>query len=119
MRPALILAVLAMSGCVLGPHEHWINRVPARMRSAPNPYTGDSDAAQAGAKLYAEHCAACHGKDAQGIRRAPALQSPAMQNASPGALFWLLTNGAIDKGMPAWAYLPSPQRWQLITWLKR
>ncbi len=118
-RTPLLIALLALTGCVLGPHAHWSNRVPEPARTISNPYADHSGAAEAGAKLYAQHCAACHGKVAQGIGRAPALHSPLIQNASPGALFWLLTNGVIDKGMPAWAYLPAPQRWQLVTWLKR
>jgi len=117
-RIGIALALMALGGCVLGPHAYWANRVPASALAAKNTYEGDAQAEQAGAKLYAEYCASCHGKDAQGIGRTPSLRSPAVRNASPGALFWVVTNGVIDKGMPPWAYLPEQQRWQLVTWLQ-
>ena len=117
-RIVIALALMALGGCVLGPHADWANRAPVAARAAKNPYEGDAQAEQAGAKLYAQNCASCHGKDAQGIGRTPGLRSPVVRNASPGALFWLVTNGVIDKGMPPWAYLPEQQRWQLVTWLQ-
>jgi cytochrome c oxidase cbb3-type subunit 3 len=117
-RIAIALALLGLSACVVGRHPYWTNRVPGAAQAAVNPYAGDAEAARAGAKLYAEYCASCHGRDAEGIGRKPALRSPVVRNASPGALFWLVTNGVIDKGMPPWAYLPEQQRWQLVTWLQ-
>ena len=117
-RIAIALVALTLSACVVGPHPYWTNRVPAAAQAAVNPYAGDAEAVRSGAKLYAEYCAGCHGKDAEGIRAKPALRSPVVRSASPGALFWLVTNGVIDKGMPAWAYLPEQQRWQLVAWLQ-
>ena len=117
-RIAIALALLVESACVVGRHPHWTNRVPGAAQAAGNPYAGDAEAARAGAKLYAEYCASCHGSDAGGIGGKPGLRSPVVRNASPGALFWLVTNGVIDKGMPAWAYLPGEQRWQLVAWLQ-
>ena len=35
-----------------------------------------------------------------------------------GEIFWILTNGVVRRGMPAWSKLPAEQRWQIITWLK-
>ena len=117
-RSVVGLALLALSACVVGRHPHWANRVPGAAQAAGNPYEGDAEAARAGAKLYAEYCASCHGRDAEGIGRKPGLLTPVVRNASPGALFWLVTNGVIDNGMPPWAYLPEQQRWQLVTWLQ-
>ena len=36
-----------------------------------------------------------------------------------GALFWALRNGSLNKGMPSFAHLPNPQRWQIITFLRQ
>jgi hypothetical protein len=36
----------------------------------------------------------------------------------PGALFWLLTNGVVRRGMPVWSKLPEPQRWQLVSFIE-
>ncbi len=83
-----------------------------------NPYEGKPDAVRAGAKLYARHCAQCHGLDAGGSGRAPSLRSPAVQSASPEEMFHTLTNGRMSRGMPSWAHLPAERRWQIITYLR-
>ncbi len=41
-----------------------------------------------------------------------------MQEAAPGAIFWLITNGVVRRGMPVWSKLPEPQRWQIVRYLK-
>ena len=41
-----------------------------------------------------------------------------VQQASPGTLFWILTNGVVRRGMPVWSKLPEPQRWQIVSYLK-
>ncbi len=41
-----------------------------------------------------------------------------VRQASPGTLFWILTNGVVRRGMPVWSKLPEPQRWQLVTYLR-
>jgi hypothetical protein len=49
---------------------------------------------------------------------APALQSTSIKSAKPGELFWFITNGDLNKGMPGWPQLPQQQRWQIITFLE-
>jgi mono/diheme cytochrome c family protein len=68
--------------------------------------------------LFESHCAECHGDDAGGGKKGPSLRAPEVQSATPGAIFWLLTNGVVRKGMPVWSRLPEPQRWQLVRYLK-
>jgi hypothetical protein len=41
-----------------------------------------------------------------------------MFDASPGTLFWVLRNGSLRRGMPSFAHLPEPARWQIITFLQ-
>jgi len=41
-----------------------------------------------------------------------------VQTAEPGAIFWILTNGVVWRGMPVWSKLPEPQRWQLVSYIK-
>jgi mono/diheme cytochrome c family protein len=41
-----------------------------------------------------------------------------VQQATPGTLFWILTNGVVRRGMPVWSKLPEPQRWQIVSYLK-
>jgi mono/diheme cytochrome c family protein len=93
-------------------------RVPANQRVRTNPFENDSQAAQAGAKLFRQHCASCHGSNAEGKRDKPDLHSESVRSATPGELQWLLTNGSMGNGMPSWSRLPEQQRWQLVTFLK-
>ncbi len=112
----LILALCTLGACLAS--GQWIEKAPAKAATRVNPYAGLPDAEMAGGKLYAQHCATCHGKDRQGAGAAPALRSAAVENASEGQLFWLLTNGVIRHGMPSWSHLPPQQRWQIVTYLK-
>jgi mono/diheme cytochrome c family protein len=117
----LILAMAAILLADPGDGE-WLHKVPAKDRARPNPFASNPDARAAGAKIFAEHCAACHGEDAagktQGKHIRPNLHANRIKQAAPGELFWLLTNGSLKNGMPSWSRLPEAQRWQLITFLK-
>jgi hypothetical protein len=33
-------------------------------------------------------------------------------------MFWVLENGSLHHGMPSFAHLPAPERWQIITYLQ-
>jgi hypothetical protein len=55
---------------------------------------------------------------AEGGKKGPSLREEEVQRASPGALFWVLTNGVVRRGMPVWSKLPEPQRWQIVSFLK-
>ena len=48
----------------------------------------------------------------------PSLLTDPVQQATPGTLFWILTNGVVRRGMPVWSKLPEPQRWQIVSYLK-
>lgn len=93
-------------------------KAPRKAAARRNPLQSDPDAVAAGAKLFASHCAECHGDMAQGGKKAPSLLAPEVQQATPGTLFWLLTNGVVRRGMPVWSKLPEPQRWQLVSFVK-
>jgi mono/diheme cytochrome c family protein len=95
-----------------------LQKAPKKARERANPLENDPDAVPAGAILFEQHCAECHGKSAEGTRKAPSLSAPEVQNATPGTLFWLLTNGVVRKNMPVWSKLPEPQRWQLVRYIK-
>ena len=90
---------------------------PASAAETKNPYTSTS-AAAAGKKLYAQNCAQCHGSNLRGIGPAPALDSTSVKAAKPGELFWFITKGKLESGMPSWASLPQQERWQIVTFLQ-
>lgn len=100
----------------------WLHKVPTKDRVRANPLADDPDAIAAGAKVYAEHCSPCHGENAQGKVQGrhyrPNLHSNRVKQATPGELFWILTNGSLRNGMPAWSHFPEPERWQLVMYLK-
>ena len=45
---------------------------------------------------------------AEGARKGPSLRADPVQQATPGTLFWILTNGVVRRGMPVWSKLPEP-----------
>jgi mono/diheme cytochrome c family protein len=92
--------------------------VPEKTRSKPNPLANDRDAPVAGAKLFREHCEECHGAAGEGSKGAPRLISTEMRHATPGEIFWVITNGVVRHGMPSWSKLPPPERWQIVAFLK-
>ncbi len=95
-----------------------LQKAPEKARNRANPLQNDPDAVAAGAILFQQHCAECHGNSAQGSRKAPSLLAPEVQNATPGTLFWLITNGVVRKKMPVWSKLPEAQRWQLVRYIQ-
>lgn len=93
-------------------------KAPEKAAARLNPLRDDPNAVGGGAKLFALHCADCHGERAQGGKKAPSLLVDDVQQSTPGAIFWLLTNGVVRRGMPVWSKLPEPQRWQLVSYIK-
>jgi mono/diheme cytochrome c family protein len=96
----------------------WKNHVSDEDRRKTNPYANQAEAIAAGSKLFADHCAKCHGPDALGRKKRPSLRTPEVQQASDGEIFWLLRNGDLRHGMPSWSSLPEPSRWQLVAYVK-
>ena len=95
-----------------------IAKAPEKYRAMANPFEHDTNAPAAGKFLYDQHCSECHGKTADGTRRAPSLLRDRVQTAPPGSVFWLITNGVVWHGMPVWSRLPEPQRWQIVSYIK-
>ena len=95
-----------------------LGKAPEKYRTKRNPMEKDPEAAMAGKILFEEHCEECHGREALGGKKAPSLRVAEVQDATPGTIFWILSNGVVRRGMPVWSRLPEPQRWQLVSYLK-
>jgi mono/diheme cytochrome c family protein len=98
-----------------------LSKAPKKAVARHNLLEKDAEAVSGGAKLFALHCAECHGESAEGgksRKKGPSLRAVEVQQAAPGALFWVLTNGVVRRGMPVWSKLPEPQRWQLVSYIK-
>jgi glucose/arabinose dehydrogenase len=91
---------------------------PASADASKNPYAGQQAAAEAGGKTYAANCSGCHGQTGQGTGNIPPLAGGPAQTANDGELFWFITNGSLNNGMPSWKQLSDEQRWQLVTLIK-
>jgi len=111
-------AMLLAAMTCLAADGSWLKHVPEADRQRANPYAGQADAVAAGHRMFEDHCAKCHGEDALGRGKRPSLRSERVQHATDGEIFWLLKNGNLPKGMPTWAALPEPMRWQIITFVK-
>ena len=112
---AALLIFLASRLVAQDVHFH---NAPASSNQLKNPYAGQPSAAAAGARVYATNCGSCHGVKGRGTGNIPQLSEGPTQSASDGEVFWFITNGAVDNGMPSWASLPERQRWQIVTYLK-
>lgn len=115
---SLLIAASGVAVFVKAGDGNWLTKVPASARVRPNPLANDPSAIPAGAKLFEQCCATCHGKQAEGRSKRPNLHSDRLKQATPGDLEWLLKNGSLKNGMPSWSRLPEPQRWQLAAFLK-
>lgn len=124
MRPAhrrltgacVLLAALAPGAQARDRDAIWI--APANQASRINPFAGRADAAAGGRKVFHQRCASCHGGDGRGTPKAPNLTDRDVPTQTDGALFWKISHGNAHTGMPAFSFLPEPQRWQLILHLR-
>jgi len=115
----MIAITVAASALFATSNGAWLSKVPEREHDKPNPYAGQSEAVLAGQRIFQDHCAHCHGDNAQGTKKRPSLRSDRVQQqATDGDLHWLLTNGNMGYGMPSWAKLGDPQVWQVIMYVK-
>ncbi|MGA2718901.1 MAG: PQQ-dependent sugar dehydrogenase [Candidatus Acidiferrales bacterium] len=116
------LAVLGFSTFLMFPslkaQNSRFHDAPASADASKNPYAGQQAAAEAGGKTYAANCAGCHGQTGQGTGNIPQLAGGPAQTANDGELFWFITNGSLNNGMPSWKQLSDEQRWQLVTLIK-
>ena len=113
---AILLATSAL--CFAKATNGWLTSVPQADRSRVNPYAGKPQAVAAGAILFQNNCAQCHGSDGAGKYSRPSLRSHEVRNATDGDLAWLLRNGDVYRGMPRWSGLPEQERWQIIAYIR-
>jgi mono/diheme cytochrome c family protein len=95
-------------------------RAPAETAARPNPLAHRPEAAGGGQKLFHRNCIECHGDDGSGLtkKHSADLQLPVVQEQTDGILFWKISNGNPDRGMPSFSKLPELQRWQLVLYLR-
>jgi glucose/arabinose dehydrogenase/cytochrome c553 len=109
-----VLALLVISSSTA--QNSAFHDAPPSAKQLKNPFEGQHPAS---AKAdYVQRCGACHGQNGEGTGNIPALATGKAQNASDGELFWYITKGDVNNGMPSWESLPEEQRWQIINYIR-
>jgi cytochrome c oxidase cbb3-type subunit III len=88
---------------------------PAVARNKP--FAKDGTAIQAGTKLYAGSCSACHGASAQGGRGPKLADSNRIRETSDEKIFDVLRHGIPGADMTA-SSLPDVRLWQLVSFIR-
>ena len=91
---------------------------PDSAKSDKNPYEGQEAAIKGGKTVYARNCLACHGRTLQGTGNIPSLVGGKLKGVPEGEVFWFITKGDKDNGMPSWAFLPEQKRWQVVSYVE-
>src|SRR5207302_4821180 len=109
------LAIPVLLSAVHAQNTNFHN-APASAKELRNPYSGQQlPRAKA---LYHLRCARCHGENGEGSGNIPPLANGRAQSAADGEIFWYVTQGDVNNGMPSWSNLPKQQRWQIVTYVK-
>ena len=94
------------------------HNAPDSAKEMKNPYVGQASAVTAGKTLYARNCLSCHGRSGQGTGNVPSLVDGKLEGVPEGEVFWFITKGSKDNGMPAWAFLPEKSRWEIVSYVE-
>ncbi len=114
--PAVLLSLLFVA--TLQADNKSFHDAPASTKAQKNPFAGQQAAVDAGKTVYARNCLACHGKTGQGTGNVPSLVDGKLKGVASGEIFWFVTKGDKDNGMPSWAALPEDKRWQVVTYVE-
>jgi len=91
---------------------------PSSAKAMKNPYAGQQAAIDAGKTVYARNCLSCHGRTLQGTGNVPSLIDGKLKGVTAGEIFWFVTKGDKDNGMPSWSFLPEEKRWQAVSYVE-
>ena len=103
---------------------------PSTYKGLPNPVSNTHENFTAAREHFADHCASCHANDGSGntemgrnlYPKAPDMRLPRTQHLSDGELFYIIENGVMLTGMPAWSTAtPEGEKssWQLVHFIRR
>ena len=125
-----MLAILASSAFVArvaaaDDDKPWV--APDAAKQVKNPVPVNPESLAAGAQLYHENCAPCHGDTGKGdgdtgkiIKKKPAnfTDEKLMSAETDGSIFWKMGEGRGP--MPSWKdELSDKERWQLVIYIRK
>jgi glucose/arabinose dehydrogenase len=113
--PLSVLAVFFVFPVIRAQNPNFHN-APASAKELKNPY--DHHPPADATTLYHSRCAVCHGENGEGMGNVPSLANGHAVSATDGEVFWYITQGDVNNGMPSWAGLPEVDRWKIVTYLR-
>jgi glucose/arabinose dehydrogenase len=108
------LALLLLATLLNGQNRNFHN-APESAKELRNPYRQNT---APGKQAFQTSCSRCHGENAEGTGNVPSLNVPKLKTATSGEIFWFITKGDINNGMPPWANLPEQERWQIVSYIQ-
>jgi len=114
----VVSAILFLLSPLLADADKKFHDAPESAQKMKNPYDGQPAAIASGKQLYGRNCLSCHGKTGEGQGNVPSLIDGRLETATAGEVFWFVTKGDKDNGMPSWAQLPEKQRWEIVSYVK-
>ena len=100
-RLCLAVIVCVIPFLMLEAADKPFHDAPASAKTMKNPLAGQQTAIDAGKTVYARNCLACHGKTLKGTGNVPSLVDGKLKGVTEGEMFWFITKGDKDNGMPA------------------
>jgi mono/diheme cytochrome c family protein len=127
MLTLFILVILTLAACRGNESTEstsTLSPVPADYAGLTNPL--GTDAAMAGADVFTNNCAACHGQQGHGDGPASTALDPAPKNlpelsttVADNYLFWRISTGKQGTAMTAWkGVLTDKQIWQVVSFIR-
>jgi mono/diheme cytochrome c family protein len=104
--------------------------IPRAAREEKNPYTPSPELLRDAQEEFTNHCAGCHGKDADGrsevgqnlYPKAPDLRAAVTQSLTDGEIHYIINNGVRLTGMPALGtphkFEDSQTAWRLVLFVR-
>ena len=113
-----VIVVCLVPFLVLQAADNPFHDAPPSAKAMKNPLAGQEVAIDAGKTVYARNCLSCHGKTLKGTGNVPSLVGGKLKGVTAGEIFWFVTKGDKDNGMPSWAFLPEEKRWQVVSYVE-
>ncbi len=113
-----LLAYCITAAATMQAADNPFHDAPSSAKAMKNPYAGQQAAIDAGKIVYARNCLACHGRTLQGTGNVPSLADGKLKGVTAGEVFWFITKGDKDNGMPSWSFLPEEKRWQVVSYVE-